>query len=107
LAPAPLEIRYIFGREMYWELSDTKQWKGQLPKVRKFSAKALDLYCEIAEKELNVLWTFLLCWNRTTGVKDVGKMIAKELQKNLEKHRFSEPKKEETHTDQNPQCIIF
>jgi hypothetical protein len=89
---------------MYWELYRTKQWKGQLPKVRKFTEKALDLYCEIAEKELNVLWTFLLCWNRTIGVKDVGKMIAKELQKNLEKHRFSEPKKE---TDQNQQCIIF
>ena len=39
--------------------------------------RCLDCYCSCAERQQDSICTFLLSWNRTIGVKDVGAMIGK------------------------------
>jgi hypothetical protein len=42
-----------------------------------FPDLCLDYYCFCVELQQKSIFTFLLCWNQTVGVKDVGVLIGK------------------------------
>jgi hypothetical protein len=67
---------YSLGWGMYWH-HERGQWKFHRDRNQAFSNRCLDFYCSCIEQQQESIFTFLLCWNRTTGgVKGPGRMIA-------------------------------
>jgi hypothetical protein len=67
---------YNLGWGLYWYQYDV--WKNLRPsrKAKIFRSRCLDYYCSCVELQQESIFTFLLCWNQTTGgMKDVGAMI--------------------------------
>jgi hypothetical protein len=63
------QLSYSLGWGLYWYQYDgTKDL---------FVNRCLDYYCSCVELQQKSIFTFLLCWNRTVGVKDIGRMIGK------------------------------
>jgi hypothetical protein len=68
---------YRFGT-MYWNEDDDEEEDDEMDeKTAAFSHRCLDFYCANVETQQKSLLTFLLFWNQTVGVKDVGRMIGK------------------------------
>jgi hypothetical protein len=62
------QLCYSIGWGLYWyQYYDTKEV---------FVNRCLDYYCSCIELQQKSIFTFLLCWNRTTGVYDAGFLIA-------------------------------
>jgi hypothetical protein len=71
------QLCYSLGWGLYWYLYEDEEWsKWQSDKNKVFGNRCLDLYCSCVELLQKSIFTFLLCWNRTTGVKGPGQMIA-------------------------------
>jgi hypothetical protein len=71
------QLCYSLGWGLYWYLYDTRRWKNQRDEGQAFGSRCLDYYCCCVYLQQKSIWTFLLCWNRTTGgVKGPGQMIA-------------------------------
>jgi hypothetical protein len=67
------QLCYSLGWGMFW------YQKGRFPnhEDQVFGNRCLDYYCYCVELQRKSIFTFLLCWNRTTGgVKGPGQMIA-------------------------------
>jgi hypothetical protein len=60
------QLCYLLGWGLYWYQYETGRWNNQ----------GLDYYCSCVELQQKSIVTFLLCWNRTTGVKPPGQIIA-------------------------------
>jgi hypothetical protein len=70
------QLCYSLGWGMYWYYYGSEKWKEQNDKDRVFGNRCLDYYCYCVELQQKSIFTFLLCWNRTMGVKPPGQMIA-------------------------------
>jgi hypothetical protein len=67
---------YSLGWGLYWYQYGSEDWDGEDDEVQVFGNDCLDYYCSCVEMQQESIFTFLLCWNRTTGVKGPGEMIA-------------------------------
>jgi hypothetical protein len=71
------QLSYLLGWGLYWYQYGSERWKYQSVENRAFGNRCLDYYCSCVELQQKSIFTFLLCWNRTTGgVKGPGQMIA-------------------------------
>jgi hypothetical protein len=71
------QLCYTLGWGLYWYQYETGRWKNQRDEGQAFGSRCLDYYCSCVYLQQKSIWTFLLCWNRTTGgVKGPGQMIA-------------------------------
>jgi hypothetical protein len=75
------QLCYTLGWGLYWH----RLCIGHEAKA--FVARCLDYYCSCVELQQKSIFTFLMCWNRTTaGVKGPGQMIAKMVWKGKKNH---------------------
>jgi hypothetical protein len=65
------QLCYSLGWGMYWYMYSIEKVTGT-----DFINHLLDYYCSCVELQQKSIFSFLLCWNRTTGVKGPGQMIA-------------------------------
>jgi hypothetical protein len=68
------QLCYSLGWGLYWYHYNTWRWESQSDNDA-FSNPCLEYYCSCVELQQKSIFTFLLCWNRTTGVKGPGQMI--------------------------------
>jgi tetratricopeptide (TPR) repeat protein len=74
------QLCYALGWGLYWHRYGSKSWHSFSKESKAFGEQCLDYYCACVELQQKSIFTFLLCWNRTTGrVKDVGEMIAQKV----------------------------
>jgi hypothetical protein len=93
------QLCYALGWGLYWYQYKTWGWKNQSAENKAFCNRCLDFYCSCVELQQESIFTFLLFWNRTTGVKGPGQMIARvvwegredNLVKTFEQHGGEEP----------------
>jgi hypothetical protein len=71
------QLCYSLGWGLYWYMYGAKGWKKQSDEEKMFGNHRLDYYCENVELQQKSIFTFLLCWKKMVGVKDLGLMIAK------------------------------
>ena len=71
------QLCYSIGWGLYWYQYGDENWNDRTDNEKSFGSRCLDYYCSCVELQQKSIFTFLLCWNRTMGVKDVGPMIAK------------------------------
>jgi hypothetical protein len=72
------QLCYTLGWGLYWYQYGSEEWKGFIRDGKNaFGNRCLDYYCSCVELRQKSICTFLLCWNRSVGVKDVGHMIGK------------------------------
>jgi TPR repeat protein len=70
------QLCYSLGWGMYWYQCEI--WNKQTDENKAFGSRCLDFYCSCIELQQESIFMFLLCWNRTTGVKKgPGQSIAK------------------------------
>jgi hypothetical protein len=70
------QLCYSLGWGLFWYQYGNMNWNDQSDKKQVFGEKCLNYYCSCVELQQKSIFTFLLCWNRTTGVKGPGQMIA-------------------------------
>jgi hypothetical protein len=70
------QLCYLLGWGLYWYLYGSLRWIFESGKNQAFGNRCLDFYCSCVELQQKSIFTFLLFWNRTTGVKGPGQMIA-------------------------------
>jgi hypothetical protein len=70
------QLCYTLGWGLYWYRHSSYEWKYQSYDNKVFGERCFDYYCSCAELQQKSIFTFLLCWNRTTGIKGPGQMIA-------------------------------
>jgi hypothetical protein len=71
------QLCYSLGWGLYWYQYEMGRWKYRFDEQKVFANRCLDFYCSCVELQQKSIFTFLLCWNRTTGgVKGPGQMIA-------------------------------
>jgi hypothetical protein len=67
---------YSLGWGLYWYQYEARRWEHESDESKAFGNRCLDYYCSCVELQQKSIFTFLLCWNRTTGVKGPGQIIA-------------------------------
>jgi hypothetical protein len=95
------QLCYSLGLGLYWYVYETRRWNNQSDKSKVFGHLCLDYYCSCVELQQRSIFTFLLCWKRTTGVKPMGQMIAEMVWKGREDNpvkKFEESDLEELET---------
>jgi hypothetical protein len=70
------QLCYTLGWGVYWYLYENYGRWVPSDEAKAFGNRCLDYYCSCAEMQQTSISTFLLYWNRTTGVKGPGQMIA-------------------------------
>jgi hypothetical protein len=71
------QLCYALGWGSYWYQYENGWWNFKLDESKAFGNRCLDFYCSCVERQQESIFTFLLCWNRTTGgIKGPGMMIA-------------------------------
>jgi hypothetical protein len=70
------QIFYTLGWGLYWYQYGSKEWNERTNEEKAFDNRCLDYYCSCVELQQKSIFTFLLCWNLTTGIKGPGQMIA-------------------------------
>jgi TPR repeat protein len=70
------QLCYTLGWGLYWYMYGSAHWDRESGKAKAFGNRCLDYYCSCVELQQKSIFSFLLCWNRTTGVKGPGQMIA-------------------------------
>jgi hypothetical protein len=97
------QLCYSLGWGLYWSVYGSGDWIWRSNGEEKaFGNRCLDYYCSCVALQQKSIFTFLLCWNRTTGgVKGPGQMIAQMVwegrEDNLVKN-FEESEREELET---------
>jgi hypothetical protein len=98
------QLCYSLGWGLYWYWYGTGLWNGRNHEQKAFDNRCLDFYCSCVELQQKSIFTFLLCWNRTTGrVKEPGRMIAQMVWEERETNvllRFGEKQEKRG-------CILF
>jgi hypothetical protein len=69
------QLCFSLGWGLYWYQYGSENWNKQSDEDQAFGNTCLDYYCSCVELQQKSIFTFLLCWNRTTGVKGPGQMI--------------------------------
>jgi TPR repeat protein len=70
------QLCYSLGWGLYWYQYGSKDWNRQGAEAQTFGRRCFDHYCSCVELQQKSIFTFLLFWNRMTGVKGPGQMIA-------------------------------
>jgi hypothetical protein len=70
------QLCYTLGWGVYWYQYGTWDWDHRSDESKAIGSHCLDYYCSCVELQEKSVFTFLLCWNRVVGVKDVGGMVA-------------------------------
>jgi hypothetical protein len=70
------QLCYLLGWGLYWYQYGSEKWNEHDDEIKAFGERCLDYCCCCVELQQKSNFTFLLCWNRTTGVKPPGQMIA-------------------------------
>jgi hypothetical protein len=70
-------LYYLLGWGLYWYLHGTRGWYRQVEEKKAFGNRCLNYYCCCIELQRESIFTFLWCWNKMTGVKGPGQMIAR------------------------------
>jgi hypothetical protein len=77
------QLCFTLGWAMYWYKY------GSMDRKDDFANRCMNYYCSCIESQQKSIFTFLLFWNRSTGVKQVGKIMGqwvwKEREDNLVK----------------------
>jgi hypothetical protein len=68
---------YLLGMGLYWHVYGSLSWSQRNARCKSFAGDLMNFYCSTVELQLAGIRTFLMHWNRETGVKDVGAMIGK------------------------------
>jgi hypothetical protein len=63
------QLCYLLGWGLYWYQYDSEKWNKQDDEDRAFGSRCLDYYCSCVELQQESIFTFLLCWNRMTGIE--------------------------------------
>jgi hypothetical protein len=73
------QLCYSLGYGLYWYQYESGKWdqRSDKIKIKVFVISCMDYYCSCVELQQKSIFTLLLCWNRTTGVKGPGQMIAR------------------------------
>jgi hypothetical protein len=71
------QVCYSLGWGLFWYIYGTEQWSERNDEEKVFGNNALDFYCSCVELQQESICSFLLFWNRSVGVKDVGVVIGK------------------------------
>jgi hypothetical protein len=83
-------ICYNLGWGLFWYQYGGDFGRGYDDSVRAFGETCLDYYCSCVELQQKSIFTFLLFWNQSVGVKDlgvmIGKMVWEEREENLVKN---------------------
>merc|ERR1711991_798995 len=69
------QLAMEIGKGLYWYQYDSERFSQEGELKQAFGSKCLDYYCETIELQQEAIFLFLLFWNKTTGVKDVGQTI--------------------------------
>jgi hypothetical protein len=64
------------GWGLYWYQYGSEDWNHQSDEKKAFGNRCLGFYCSCVEEQQKSIFAFLWFWNRTTGVKGPGRMIA-------------------------------
>jgi hypothetical protein len=67
---------YTLGWGLYWYQFGTAEWNKRTNEEKALSNFCLDYYCSCVEQQQKSIFTLLSCWNRSTGIKGPGQMIA-------------------------------
>jgi hypothetical protein len=79
------QLCFLLGWGLYWYQHGSEEWdKRYSSDTKVFGERCLDYYCSCVELQQKSIFTFLLCWNQTTGVKGPGQMIAEMVWKGRE-----------------------
>jgi hypothetical protein len=71
------QLCYALGWGLFWYQHGRWGLAEHTDESKAFANSCLDFYCSCVELQQKSIFTFLLCWNRTTGgVKGPGQMIA-------------------------------
>jgi TPR repeat protein len=70
------QLCYSLGWGLYWYQYGNEKWNMQSNDNMAIGERCLNYYCSCVELQQKSIFTFLLCWNRTTGIKGPGQMIA-------------------------------
>jgi hypothetical protein len=70
------QLCYSLGWGMYWYVYGTKGWVQKNRMMQTFGNRFVNMYCSCVELQQKSIFTFLWFWNRTTGIKGPGVMIA-------------------------------
>ena len=71
------QLYYSLGWGLYWYMHGTTDWESKYAYEKVFGERCLNYYCENFELQQDSIFTFLLYWNKFTGVKGPGTIIAK------------------------------
>jgi hypothetical protein len=71
------QLCYSLGWGLYWYQYEEDDDDHSHALVKDFAKRCLNYYCSCVELQQKSIFTFLLFWNRTTGVKEPGKIIGK------------------------------
>jgi hypothetical protein len=71
------QLCYSLGWGLYWYQYGNEGRNGRTNSVKVFGGHCLEYYCSCVELQQESIFTFLLCWKHTLGVKDVGVLIGK------------------------------
>jgi hypothetical protein len=71
------QLCYSLGWGVYWYVYGSEQWGAFTYVEDEFGRRCLDYYCSCVELQQKSIVTFLLFWNQTVGIKDVGVVIGK------------------------------
>jgi hypothetical protein len=87
------QLCYSLGWGLYWYMYDSEEWgkqsdeiKEQSDEIKDFGNRCLEYYCSCVELQQKSIFTFIWHWNRTTGVKGPGQMIAQMVWEQREDH---------------------
>jgi TPR repeat protein len=90
------QLCYLLGWGLFWYQHGSEEWDEHSDEDQVFANRCLGFYCSCVELQQKSIFTFLLCWNRTTGVKGpgqiIGKMIWERREENLVRE-FEEPRR--------------
>jgi hypothetical protein len=95
------QLCYSLGWGLYWYKYGSMDWRHRSGKEKAFGNRCVDFYCSCVELQQKSIFTFLSHWNRTTGVKGPGQMIAQMAWEGREDNlvqRFEESDGEEPET---------
>jgi hypothetical protein len=105
------QLCYSLGWGLNWQMYGNVYWDGRSEEEKGFGNSCLDYYCSCLEQRQGPILTFLLCWNRTTGVKDVGQMIARLMWEGMERKPLpkfeARPEGIEGKREGKKGCILF
>jgi hypothetical protein len=81
------QLCYALGWAVFWRMLG-EDWRQEYT-TKKFANCCLHYYCSCVELQQKSIFTFLLFWNQTVGIKGPGQMIGKMVWEEREFHQVN------------------